>query len=127
MTRALAILAFVASYTVACGRAPAPQSAATTAMPQAAPEPTTIEEAEQQVQSAKRALAQPVADAAPQSAEATGSTSDRTAAKEPEECRALRSLERATQALCRLAGPDDPRCKDAAQALEQSRRRVNCR
>jgi hypothetical protein len=115
----------IALCMVACGGAPMSNTAAavepSTTAPAEEPEPTTIEEAEQQVQRAKSRLdAQPKAT----STEATGATS--YAPKEPEECRALQSLERATKALCRLAGPDDARCKDATQALEQSRTRVHC-
>lgn len=127
MKRFLALGAVLASCTFACGGAPpaSPSAAATTAPP-TDPDPTTIEEAVQQVERAKQALAQPPVPAAssPESAGSAAATHDNE--KEPEECRALRSLERATKALCRLAGQDDPRCKDAAQSLEQSRSRVKC-
>lgn len=127
MSRTLALAVLLASCTFACGGAPpASASAAATTAPPQEPEPTTVEEAVQQVERAKQALARPTALAA-ESTQSAGSASTHDAEKkEPEECRALRSLERATQALCRLAGQDDPRCKDAAQTLEESRSRVKC-
>ena len=116
---------FAALGLAACGGAPAPASSPTTVAPAAEePEPTTIEEAEAQV---KRATAQ--LDSSPKAVPgapnaATGSAPYNR--QESEECRALQSLERATTALCRLAGADDARCKNATQALEQSRTRVHC-
>jgi hypothetical protein len=39
-------------------------------------------------------------------------------------CRALASLDRAAQAICRLAGDSDQRCTRARQLLEDNRKRV---
>lgn len=110
----------------ACGGAPSPAAAPSleATAPQE-PEPTTIEEAESQVQRATAQL-DSAGNAAP-SAEATTAAGAREYSRtEREECRALRSLERATTALCRLAGQQDARCTNATQALERSRARVHC-
>lgn len=126
-------LALIASALLlgACGgsASPATYSGAPQTTAPDEPEPTTIEEAEAQVQRARAQL-----DSAPHSATSAAPSAERSVATdsagyrthEPEECRALHSLERASAALCRLAGADDPRCKEATQALEQSRARVHC-
>lgn len=123
MMRASVLVALTAFCTVACGAAaPEAQSAATSIAPE--PEPTTIEEAEQQFRRARQALEPAPAPAA--DAPLTTEASRPHSTQEPEACRALHSLERATKALCRLAGQDDARCKEAVQVLEQSRSRVTC-
>lgn len=118
---------------LACGGAAREPS--TVASAEARREPTTAEEAEVQV---KDALAQLEPTAAPAMAptpepqpkaqaqsEATNET--RYAAKEESvECRAFRSLERATDALCRLAGDKDQRCVDARSAVDRNRTRALC-
>lgn len=121
-----------ATLLVACGgatptaepavaTAPAPGAYPPATEAPAEPEPTSIEEAEAQIKRARERLEQPSLKASPQA------DHDRYLYGESEECRALHSLERATKALCRLAGQEDTRCKDATAAYEKSRTRVTCR
>ena len=121
-----------------------------------APEPESIEQAQQQIEDARQALGLPTGiptggpaggaatggststtppatppAAAPPPADASKSSSEareegERAAENPcvPSCRAIASMRRAVQALCRLSGATDPRCADAKRTLETSERRV---
>lgn len=116
--------------------------------PQAAPKaeessPTTIEEAEAQIArakddlatSAKKARDFDVTPPPPPAPPADEPRSPSSARSEPvhapqcvSPCRALASMRRAVDALCRLAGDADARCTDARKTLQDSAARVaTCR
>jgi hypothetical protein len=98
------------------------------------PEPRSIEEAEAQIARARADLgggAAP-ADASPprpktpgggvsQEERAPTATSDACASP----CRALASMRRAVQALCRMTGDEDTRCVDAKRTLADSTTRTS--
>lgn len=95
------------------------------------PEPSTPEEAQERVQRALSQLersperSEPTTASTPSGA-TTQSDAFKAASGESVECRALHSLERATEALCKLAGAADPRCVDARAAVEKYRPQVHC-
>lgn len=133
---------FVAVALVACGgadtappRAPGPSTT----------EPTSVEEAQDQIARAKAELGfAPPADAAkivqqPGAAPAPPppSTPPRKSSAEPKAesstanadpcvspCRAIASMRRAVGALCRMTGDDDARCSDAKKTLAESEAKV---
>ena len=128
-------LASFALGLVACGGS-APM-ASTAGAPVEEPEPTTVEQAEEQIRQARARLepnakalsadAKVASESAPAAPQAASEPAPAPAPRsESQECRALHSLERATKALCRLTRDDDPRCKDATVALEQDRSRIHC-
>jgi len=130
----LALASFALGLGACGGSAP---TASTASAPVEEPEPTTVEQAEEQIRQARARLepsakalsvdtqvASEAAPAAPQGAPAPAPAPGPRS--ESQECRALHSLERATKALCRLTSDDDPRCKDATVALEQDRSRIHC-
>lgn len=125
--KSAALFALIALGVAACGGAPTPVAATGVSpstepdadTPSQAPEPTTIEEAEQRVARARQELEEPH----PALQYKSRPAGDH---EESDACRALRSLERAAKALCRLAGEDDARCKDATAAFEKNRVRVQC-
>ncbi len=96
-------------------------------------EPSSVEEAAQQIKEAQAALegrASP--DMAPPASAGTSSTTKGTEPDSGEpssgrcvsSCRAIASMRRAVTALCRMAGPDDARCTDAKKTLESSESRI---
>jgi len=126
-----------------------PESARSTA-----PEPGSIEEAQAQIASARAQLggnagpnrfapapgAAPAPEAAPMS---PGSTSGPTSSPPPppsadssaasgggdrcaSPCRALASMRRAVNALCRMTGNDDARCTDANQIVLEKAHHSSC-
>ena len=128
--RTLAALVAVSAVLVACGGA-APSAAAPSSTPSAVsePEPTSIEEAQAQIARASDELGgrsktapadaaaasvSPAAEAKPQPPSAS-EQKDMDACANP--CRALASMRRAVDALCRIAGDGDKRCVDARQTL----------
>jgi hypothetical protein len=69
----------------------------------------------------------PPADAAEPSKDARADSDERTAAPPPEcvtPCKAIASMRRSVDALCRLAGDGDARCIDARGTLARSEQRV---
>lgn len=128
----------------ACGGAAEapPRSPAKTSAPADEREPTSIEEAEEQIARARAELAVPgeaAGGAAPGSAQpAAEPSSDAarpSAAPRTEgalgsgdacasSCRALSSMRRAVSALCRMTGDEDARCADARRTLGESESRV---
>ena len=134
-------LAFMAlaMATAACGGAePAPAKAPAHVRPDAtseedaASEPRTIEEAEQRIAEARATLdsrnAVKATEASPR-AQADRSQGGASAREEHEDvcrspCRALASLRRAVEALCRMTGDTDHRCVDARRTLDESTSRV---
>src|SRR4051812_32429839 len=122
--------AFLALALTACGGAEAaggapssPASRAEKAAPE--PQPRSVEEAQEQIARARLALdgspsgAAEKADApapkapSPQSSTPTESSVDRCGGP----CRAIESMRRAVEALCRMAGDTDKRCVDARKTL----------
>jgi len=150
ITRPNRALAAVASLTAlvlaACGGAdgPAPKSASPPMQP--APEPRTVEEAQEQIARLSAELggsseatksdakAEPKPESRPQpappAAESTGTgVSAPAAGKDHDQlrfdacaspCRALASMRRAVDALCRMTGDTDNRCVDAKKTLADS-------
>lgn len=136
----------------ACGGAAEPPRAPGAAQPR---EPATVEEAQEDIAHAKAELfggssskaleapSQPGAPGAgtpspPPPTSQTGSEDSRKSSSAVSEetrpsacdrpCRALGSMRRAVEALCRMTGPDDARCVDARRTLTESEARVGvCR
>ncbi len=143
------LAAFVVIALAACGGAASPARA-----PEglAEPEPTTVEEAQQQIARAQSRLAggaskaadPPAAasEAAPSLEPAPATPSSEPGARPdsmtkqgagngpcPSSCRALVSMRRAVTALCRMTGVADARCVDAKRTLTGNEGRVtpcNC-
>ncbi|MCW5836148.1 MAG: hypothetical protein KIS78_27350 [Labilithrix sp.] len=129
------VAAAVASLAAACGgaeqaaRSPAHESSAAPDEREV-PEPRTVEEALDQIARAEESLhaakkseasAEPSAvDRAPPRA-GIGPRSDDTCGSP---CRALASMKRAVDALCRMTGDTDNRCVDARRTLEDNTTRV---
>jgi hypothetical protein len=125
MKRILPCLVVLAAF--GCG--PAREAAAPAAKTEAEPEPTTLEEAQAQLDRARTELggapAAPASPMAPAPAEASserasGYSADPCASS----CRAIASMRRAVSAICRMAGDSDARCTDAKATLSQSEQRV---
>jgi hypothetical protein len=131
--RALVVVAALAASLVACGgaesaKAPAAMPAATTPAAGTAStenEPRTVQEAQERIARARQAL-EPDQGAPPAPAKAPRETrqeeSKGDACGEP--CRALDSMRRAVEALCRMTGDGDPRCLDARKTLSESTSRL---
>ena len=144
MSRASTWLAcsFVATALVACGGAAessAPKSPSSVEGPAGAAEPQTVEEAQAELERARAALGAPgtgasgLAGAAAPSASPPSSSTTAPAPVAPqmvpqgggaqaattcsEVCRAVTSMHHAKDAICRLAGPTDPRCADAKKKV----------
>jgi hypothetical protein len=133
----------VAAVASACGgAAPEPRAPAAQSEKAAAePEPQTIEQAQAQIERARAQLEGPVATGvggaaappAPPTAEGTASGAGATARGESfagesgcaTACRAIDSMRRAVDALCRMAGEQDARCTDARRTLAGSQARVS--
>ena len=109
------------------------------------PEPTTVEEAQAQLERARRELEGPLEKTAPTSTSAVtpsasappppaadtsaaGGAPFRTPTASEDSCatpcRAMASMRRAVAAICRLAGDADARCTDAKSVLERNEARV---
>jgi hypothetical protein len=117
----------VAALAAACGGT-APQSPsgppanATGAPSTVEREPTTIDEAKQQIQSA-RAILESRAEAQ-QGAEQPAAPLDSSSSACGDACRAIASMRRAVEALCRLSGESDDQCTDARATLSRCEARV---
>lgn len=132
---------------VACGGAPEPAAKSpaseSTKAPkeEELPEPRTVEEAQEQIARAKETLeggGRPLGAAKATTEEATrAAPAPPSAATGREErpddtcgspCRALASMRRAVEALCRMTGDTDDRCVDARRTLgENTTRTSSCR
>lgn len=145
-TKNLAVLVTAMTLTVAaCGGADsapakAPASERSTSDHDGFVEPQTAEEAQDQIARAKASLegadkkagdARPDAPKAPSPQQPQGGAATRE--ERPEDtcsgpCRALASMRRAVDALCRITGDGDNRCVDAKRTLTESTTRVSsCR
>lgn len=136
----VAAAAAVALLAAACGGAAPgaapPESPAREERP--APEPTTIEQAEDDIARARAELAgAPSGAAAADSREVPSATSTpaKPESKRTEEagksaeacqspCRAIASMRRAVTALCRMTGAEDTRCTDAKRTLSDSESKI---
>jgi hypothetical protein len=137
-----AIALFVSCMAVACGgAAPAPAKApsAPEAETTATDEPRTIEEAQDWITRARADL-----EGEPRATEASSSSKTADTPGEPQggslpareerapspdaacggSCRALASMKRAVEALCRMTGDADERCADARRTLSDSTARL---
>ncbi|MDF2692440.1 MAG: hypothetical protein K0S65_823 [Labilithrix sp.] len=140
---ALTLLGSIAVLTaVACGgAAPAPAKVqspergdAETDKDLVIAEPRTIEEAEGQIARARASL-EGTSKAAESSAPRAEKAPSSDVAREEKAvdtcgspCRALASMKRAVEALCRMTGESDTRCVDAKRTLDESGHRVaTCR
>lgn len=105
----------------------------------AAQEPSTIEEAQAQLDRAKAQLAAAGAPTGPAAASATGTSTSTAPTEAPQAggaggaapaspcvtaCQAIASMHRAVDAICRMAGQDDARCSDAKKTLGDSQAKV---
>jgi hypothetical protein len=134
---ALTLLGSIAALTaVACGgAAPAKfqspeRGDAETDKDLVVAEPRTIEEAEGQIARA-RATLEGTSKAAESSAPRAEKAPSSDVAREEKAvdtcgspCRALASMKRAVEALCRMTGESDTRCVDAKRTLDESSHRV---
>ena len=123
-----------AAFLAACGGAAAPSSPARPAEPPG-PEPTTVEEAQSDIDKARAELLAPPA-APPPAADAAPTTPSAGAANKASEesktessscqspCRAIASMRRAVTALCRMTGDEDNRCLDAKKTLADSETKI---
>jgi hypothetical protein len=144
-TSALTLLVSTIALTVvACGgagsvdaRAPSrDDSGASKELPH---EPRTVEEAEEQIARARASLeggdvkatgTAPKPAEAPASAEKAPHGGAAAREEKPEDvcgspCRALASMRRAVEALCRMTGDTDNRCVDAKRTLHESSTRIS--
>ena len=143
------LLAALAVATAACGgadstpaKAPAQERHDKALEDEALSEPRTIEEAQDRIAQASAALeakgdAKASSESAPQAEPPTapqgGATAPGAPRREREDtcgspCRALASMKRAVEALCRMTGDTDDRCVDAKRTLGESTSRVaSCR
>ena len=138
-THLLSIGIVAAAALAACGGAGDAKAPAKAAEPMApVREPTSIEEAQEQIARARDEVALGEAkkadadkDSMKPGAATSGTTtpreeSPRTAAADScsQSCRALSSMRRAVTALCRMTGEEDARCSDAKKTLSDSESRV---
>jgi hypothetical protein len=127
--------------------APNAASPAPRAAPILEPEPTTVEEAQAQLERARATIGGAPADRAPSAPPPPPSATTTSEAPGPqptspgagpsadsgqasagpcvEACRAIASMRRAVGVICRLAGEDDARCVDAKKSLGDSEGRVS--
>jgi len=129
----MAVLGVASSWGCAANEAAAPAPAAPAAKEESR-EPTSIEEAQAQLERARAQLRgqAPLAPttattgAAAESAPAGGATP--TAESPPSRCGnacgAMSSMRRAVDAICRMAGETDARCADARRTLKDSETKV---
>lgn len=117
----------------ACGgadKAPASPATGGAAAPEPAPEPRTVAEAQEQIEAAAKELAGPDARAKSRSEESKPSSDaprDEAAKRTSTcatPCRAIRSMRRAVDALCRMTGDADPSCEGAKKTLADNEARV---
>jgi hypothetical protein len=139
--RAAALLFAIASTVMACGGAAepkAPPQETRERVPREEVAPRTIEDAQEQIARARAAL-----DGTPSELDDLKATEPSAAPKaEPQggaraesledacsgSCRALASMRRAVDALCRMTGDADERCASAKRTLSDSIRRIaSCR
>lgn len=138
--RALLGLFFVAAAIAACGGASEGAAPKAPSSVEATPtqEPQTVEEAQAELERARAALsgtgagagatagatpatpppintAAPPAPVSPQVAPAAGGAQPTSTCDSV--CRAITSMHHAKDAICRLAGPTDPRCADAKKKV----------
>ena len=126
-------LALAAAITAGCAASPARSGA----QPPTEPGPATIEQAQAELARARTELGLPPSDTttpAPQlelrkSEEKTTDldATRREAGPDGEcgnACKAMASMRRAVEAICRMAGESDPRCTDARKTLTDSASRV---
>jgi hypothetical protein len=137
--RSLSLLVLTAACVAACGgAAPAKSPEASESMDRAAPEPRTprtIEEAQDQIARARASLDGSKTKATEPSAPSAEKAPQGGAVREEKPvdlcgspCRALASMTRAVEALCRMTGDADNRCVDARRTLDESTARVSsCR
>lgn len=129
----LGALAGVAGCAASGAVAPAPKEA----QPATEREPATIEEAQAQLDRARTDLgtapgwaAGPSTATTPGATTTSESTTGAAGPAAPREaacasaCRAMSSMRRAVDAICRLAGQADPRCTDARRTLKDSEAKV---
>jgi hypothetical protein len=130
----------------ACGGAGEAKAPAKMSEPESPREPSSVEEAQEQIERARADLSlsaesskKSEADkdsARPPSPGGAGSTGSSTPPPREESsraapadscgqsCRALSSMRRAVSALCRMTGEEDARCADAKKTLVESESRV---
>ena len=120
----------------ACAARPGALPASSVRAPAEGPEPTTVEEAQADIDRSRQVLGGGQAPVATQSAqpgaerrETTSETSTSGASGGPTSpcvtpCRAIASMRRSVAALCRLSGEEDLRCVDARKTLTESEQRV---
>lgn len=131
---------------IACGGAPEPAAKSpaseSTKAPkeEELPEPRTVEEAQEQIARAKetleggrplgaaKATTEEAARAAPAPPSAATGREERPDDTCGSPCRALASMRRAVEALCRMTGDTDDRCVDARRTLGDNTTRISsCR
>jgi len=135
------VLTAAAIASAACGGAgPAPSKAPAQETHDRAPddyalsEPRTIEEAQNQIAQAREMLSAETnatreMEASPRAEPPPPQGAAPSARREREDscgspCRALASMKRAVEALCRMTGDADDRCVDAKRTLDESTGRV---
>ncbi len=139
----LCLAAFATAASACGGAAPEPRAPAAQSEKAAEPEPQTIEQAQAQIERARAQLEGPAAvgaggeagSAAAPTVESTAPTGGASAPAREESfagesgcataCRAIDSMRRAVDALCRLAGEQDARCTDARRTLAGSQAKVS--
>ena len=128
--RSLFAFAFATLGLAACGGADsAPAKSGASVREEAPPEPKTVEEAQKQIadavadlngRSALKASDQPKAEPAPTAggnAPREEYSADAAMNQCVSPCRALASMKRAVEALCRMTGEADTKCVDARKTL----------
>jgi hypothetical protein len=141
------LLAAILPVLAGCGGAANKAAEApASSMAPAEAEPTTVEEAQAQIDRAKQQLAGNAGSAgsAGMPSAGTGATTPSTMSQPPADasrhqetsadkpepspcespCRAIASMRRAVTAICRIAGDTDARCEGATQTLVDSESRV---
>jgi hypothetical protein len=133
------LVLLAATLATACGGAAAESSgkAPASATQPFEPEPSTIDEAQRAIDRARAQLEPAPSEAAPATPSSTGtapptggSAGAPTSSEEAgggacaDACRALGSMKRAVEALCRMTGEGEPRCVAARRTLSDSVTRV---
>ncbi len=124
------LLAIVTLGAVACGGAE-PTAASPKSPSKEAPgeEPRTAEEAQDQIDAARAIIDQSVRTEGPVSADAAKSDQPTVKAEQVEavcagRCKALASMKRAVDALCRMTGESEARCVSAKRTYDASSTRI---
>ncbi len=126
MTGNWALTSIVAFGLIGCGGAPpAPAKAPT----HEDTEPRTIDEAQDQIDSARAAIDQNLAQGSPAVNAEKAPNGGPASEEKPSEtcggqCKALASMKRAVGVLCRLTGDNEGRCVSAKRTLDASTIRV---